>query len=70
MILPVVVYAPGSIDATQATAGEAFSFSTSYLQGDAIPTSAATVGELLANFSSQTSYAAGTAGDLGRYYRN
>ena len=57
------IYSPGSIDATQATAGEAFSFSTSYLQGDAVPTSAPTVGEV-GNFSSQTSYTAGTAGDL------
>ena len=57
------IYSPGSIDATQATAGEAFSFSTSYLQGDAVPTSAATVGTV-GNFSSQTSYASGAAGDL------
>jgi hypothetical protein len=57
------IYAPGSIDATQATAGEAFSFSTSYLQGDAVPTSAPSVGTV-GNFSSQTSYASGTAGDL------
>ena len=57
------VYAPGTISATQATAGEAFSFSTSYLQGDAVPTSAPTVGAV-GNFSSQTSYAAGTASTL------
>ena len=57
------VYAPGTISATQATAGEAFSFSTSYLQGDAIPTAAPTVGAV-GNFSSQTSYAAGTASTL------
>ena len=57
------IYSPGSIDATQATAGEAFSFSTSYIQGDAVPTSAASVGAV-GNFSSQTSYAAGSAGDL------
>ena len=57
------IYAPGTISATQATAGEAFSFSTSYLQGDAVPTSAATVGAV-GNFSSQTSYAAGTASTL------
>ena len=49
------IYAPGTISATQATAGEAFSFSTSYLQGDAVPTSAPTVGDV-GNFSSQTSY--------------
>ena len=57
------IYAPGAIAATQKTAGEAFSFSTSYLQGDAVPTSAASVGAV-GNFSSQTSYAAGSAGDL------
>ena len=57
------VYSPGSISATQATAGEAFSFSASYIQGDAVPTSAASVGAV-GNFSSQTSYASGTAGDL------
>jgi|TARA_B100000073_G_scaffold252635_1_gene212713 hypothetical protein len=57
------IYAPGAISATQATAGEAFSFSSSYLQGDAIPTSASSVGAV-GNFGSQTSYASGTAGDL------
>ena len=57
------IYSPGSIDATQATAGNSFSFSTSFTQGDAIPTSAPTVGDV-PNFSSLTSYTAGTAGDL------
>ena len=57
------IYAPGTISATQKTAGEAFSFSASYIQGDAVPTSAASVGAV-GNFSSQTSYAAGSAGDL------
>ena len=57
------IYAPGTIATTQATAGEAFSFSSSYLQGDAIPTAAPTVGTI-GNFSSQTSYTAGTAGTL------
>ena len=57
------VMAPGTISATQKTAGEAFSFSSSYIQGDAVPTSAAAVGAV-GNFSSQTSYAAGTAGSL------
>jgi hypothetical protein len=57
------IYAPGTISATQATGGEAFSFSSSYIQGDAVPTSAASVGAV-GNFSSQTSYAAGSAGDL------
>ena len=57
------IYGPGNISATQATAGEAFSFSASYIQGDAVPTSAASVGEV-PNFSSLTSYASGTAGNL------
>ena len=59
------VYAPGTISANQlnATDGEAFSFSTSFTQGDALSTSAPSVGAV-SNFSSQTSYSAGTAGDL------
>ena len=54
---------PGNISATQATDGNAFSFSQSFTQGDAIPTAAPTVGDV-SNFSSQTSYTAGTAGSL------
>ena len=50
-------------DATQATGGNAFSFATSYTQGDAVPTSAPTVGEVPA-FGDVTSTASGTAGDL------
>ena len=59
------VYGPGTISASQlsATNGEAFSFSTSFLQGDALPTSAASTGSV-PNFGSITSYASGTAGDL------
>ena len=57
------VYNPGTITATQDTAGSAFSFSQSYTQGDAVPTSAATVGDIQ-NFGSMTSYTAGTAGSL------
>ena len=57
------VYSPGTIAATQDTAGAAFSFSQSYTQADAVPTGAATVGAN-PNFSSLTSYSAGTAGDL------
>ena len=57
------VYSPGTIAATQDTAGEAFSFSQSYTQADAIPTSAPTVGAV-PNFGSVTSYAAGSAGSL------
>jgi hypothetical protein len=51
------------VTASQATSGEAFSFSASYTQGDAVPTSAPTVGEV-PNFGSVTSYSAGTAGNL------
>ena len=48
---------------TQDTPGNAFSFSQSYLQGDAVPTSAVTSGTV-PNFSSIQSTASGTAGDL------
>jgi len=57
------VYNPGTIAATQDTAGAAFSFSQSYTQADAVPTSAITTGDT-PNFSSVTSYTAGTAGNL------
>ena len=57
------VYSPGTIAATQDTAGSAFSFSQSYNQADAVPTSAPTVGAV-GNLSDQTSYTAGVAGDL------
>jgi len=57
------VAAPANITATQATAGEAFSFSAAYTAGDATITSAPTVGEVSA-FSNQTSTAAGAAGNL------
>ena len=57
------VYSPGTIAATQDTAGAAFSFSQSYTQADALPTSAPTVGDV-PNFGSVTSYTAGTAGSL------
>jgi hypothetical protein len=46
-------------DATQKTAGNSFSFATSYTQGDTVPTSAPTVGEVPA-FGDVTSTAAGT----------
>ena len=55
------VYAPGTIAATQDTPGSAFSFSQSYK--DAVPTAAPTVGDV-PNFSSLTSYTAGSAGSL------
>ena len=57
------VYSPGTIAATQDTAGAAFSFTQSYNQADAVPTSAATVGAI-PNFGSVTSYTAGSAGSL------
>ena len=52
-----------TLEVTQKTAGNSYSFSQSFLQGDAVPTSAPTVGQV-ANFSSQTSTASGSAGDL------
>jgi len=55
--------APGTISATQTTDGNAFSFSQSFTQGDVVPTAAPTVGDV-PNFSSLTSYTAGTAGSL------
>ena len=57
------VYNPGTIAATQDTAGSAFSFSQSYTQADAVPTSAATLGAN-PNFGSLTTYAAGTKDTL------
>mgnify|MGYP003316887072 CR=1 FL=1 len=57
------VYTPGTISATQKTAGEAFSFSSSFLQADVVPTAAPTVGDV-PNFSSVTSHTAGVAGSL------
>ena len=57
------VYSPGTIAATQDTAGSAFSFSQSYTQADAVPT-AAPSGGAVGNLSDQTSFAAGVKGDL------
>ena len=57
------ILTPNVISATQATDGDAFSFSASYTAGDAMITSGPTVGEVSA-FGSQTSYAAGSAGSL------
>ena len=57
------VYAPGTIAATQDTAGAAFSFSQSYTEADDVLTSAPSVGAV-SLFSDQTSWAAGAAGDL------
>jgi len=57
------VYGPGTIAATQDDPGEAFSFSTSFTQGDALVTSAPSVGAVSA-LSNQLSTGAGTAGSL------
>ena len=57
------VYNPGTIAATQDTAGAAFSFSQSYTQADALPQSAATLGAN-PNYGSLTTYAAGTKDTL------
>ena len=57
------VYSPGTIAATQDTAGAAFSFSQSYTEADDVLTSAPAVGAV-SLFSDQTSWASGTAGDL------
>jgi len=57
------VYAPGTIAATQDVPGAAFSFTQSYTQADAVPTAAPTVGTV-GNLSDQSSWTAGTAGDL------
>ena len=58
------IYNPGTVVATQnASGGENFSFSSSYIQGDAISGSAPTVGTV-GNFSNQTSTLAGVAGSL------
>ena len=57
------VYGPGTIAVTQDDPGEAFSFSTAFTQGDALATSAPSVGAVSA-FSDQLSTGAGTAGSL------
>ena len=57
------VYGPGTISVTQDDPGEAFSFSTAFTQGDALVTSAPSVGSVSA-LSNQLSTGAGTAGNL------
>ena len=57
------VYNPGTIAATQDVPGAAFSFTQSYTQADAVPTSAPSVGAVQ-NFGNITSTAAGSAGSL------
>ena len=53
----------GTIAVTQEVPGARFSYSQTYIQGDAVSQSAPTVGQV-SNFSDQVSTAAGTAGDL------
>ena len=57
------VMAPGTIAATQDVPGASFSYSATYIQGDAVSQSAPSVGAV-SNFSDQVSTASGTAGDL------
>ena len=57
------IYGPGTIAVTQDDPGEAFSFSTSFIQGDAIDTTGPDIGDVSA-YSNQLSTAAGTAGNL------
>ena len=57
------IYGPGTISATQDDPGEAFSFTTSFIQGDAIDTTGPAIGDVSA-YSDQLSTAAGSAGDL------
>ena len=58
------IYTPGTVVATHnASGGENFRYSSSYIQGDAISGSAPTVGTV-GNFSNQTSTLAGVAGSL------
>ena len=52
-----------TLSAVQATAGESFSFTQSFTQGDALVTSAPATGSV-SSFSNQTSTSAGTAGTL------
>ena len=57
------IYGPGTISAVQDDPGEAFSFTTSFIQGDALDTSGPSVGDVSA-YSNQLSTAAGSAGSL------
>ena len=57
------VYAPGTIAATQDNPGESFSFTQSFIQGDAIDTTGPAVGDI-SPYSNQLSTAAGSPGDL------
>ena len=57
------VMSPRTIAATQDVPGASFSYSQTYIQGDAVSQSAPSVGAV-SNFSDQVSTAAETAGDL------
>ena len=57
------VYSPGTIAAVQDDPGESFSFTQSFIQGDAIDTTGPDVGDV-SPFSNQLSTAAGSAGSL------
>ena len=57
------VYGPGTITATQDDPGEAFSFATTFIQGDALVTTAPSLGAV-SPLSNQLSTGAGTAGNL------
>lgn len=57
------VYSPGTVVATQDNPGSAFSFSQSYTEADAIPTSAPTIGTV-SNLTGQVSSTSGVAGNL------
>ena len=57
------VYSPGTIAAVQDDPGESFSFTQSFIQGDAIDTTGPDIGDVSA-YGDQLSTAAGTAGSL------
>ena len=57
------VYAPGTIAAVQDDAGESFSFTQAFIQGDAIDTTGPDIGDVSA-YGDQLSTAAGSAGSL------
>ena len=57
------VYGPGTISAVQDDPGESFSFTTAFTQGDALVTSAPSVGAVT-GYSNQYSVAAGDEDDL------
>ena len=57
------IYSPGTIAAVQDDPGESFSFTQSFIQGDAIDTTGADIGDVSA-YCDQLSTAAGSAGSL------